>query len=163
MKTKLMYFLVFALLLLPVACGEKEVPPQEYTANEITLMVPGTWQASYEAPQQQIMLAAPNDEYALGIQILATGNASAEMFAQAMADQLDGEAIEPAAKYGDYQFDCKIMGFPANIIILEKDGYSLVLIQVGDHAKFAAQAESVIKSMKSSKLEFQNVIGAIKY
>ncbi len=163
MKTKLTYLFILVLMLLPAACGDKETPPQEYTANEITLMVPGNWLASYQEAEQQIVLQAPQDEYALGIQILETSDITAEEFAGVMSKELGGKTPQPSDEYGDYQFSCAIMDFPANVNILTKDGYSMVMVEIGPSDKYAEQIDAVMRSMKSSNPNFQNVINAIKF
>lgn len=163
MKRKLTYLLLLALMLLPAACEEKEMPDYEYTANDITVLVPGGWQAAYQEAQRQITIQAPKEEYALGIQILESGDITSEEVARAMSEQLNGETPEPAARYTEYAFNCSIMELPALVNILSKDGYTLVLIEVGDNGKFAEQTDAIMKSMKSSNPAYQNVIEAIKF
>ena len=163
MKTKLTYLLIMALMLLPTACSEKETPPKEYTANEITLMIPGDWLATYQEQEEQIVLQEPKGKYALGIQILKTSDITAEEFADAMSKELGGETPRPSSEYGDYQFNCVIMDFPANVNILTKDGYSLVMVEAGLNTEYAEQADAVMRSIKSSNPDFQNVIKAIKF
>lgn len=165
MKTKLLFLMLFALLLVPAGCGggDADLPPQEYTANSITVNVPGGWEASYGENEQQILLASPGEEYVTGIQILATGPATAQEFAALMSSELDGTTPIASPLYGEYFFDATIMGYPAHINILTVDGYSLVLVEIGDYKKFAQPVSGIVKSMKSSKPEFQKVIDAIKY
>lgn len=167
MKTKLLFMVLFALFLIPAGCGGGDdaasQAPTEYTANNITLSVPGGWEASYGENEQQILLAAPREEYVAGVQILATGPATAQEFAVLMARELDGTDPIQSPLYGEYVFDATIMGFPAHINILTVDGYSLVLVEIGDYKKFARPLSEIVKSLKSSKPEFQKVIDAIKY
>ncbi len=168
MKTKLLSLMLFALLLATAACGggESEAPKEtskEYTANDITITLPSTWAADYGQNEKQILISAPKEEYVLGIQILETGPATAEEFAALMSKELKGTQPEAAPAYGNYAFDASIMGFPAHTTILTVEGFSLVLVEIGDYKKFAEAAKGILKSMKSTNPSFQKVIGAIKF
>lgn len=166
MKTKLLFLILFVLMMLP-ACGDGDkakTQTSEYTANTITLAMPSDWIVIYNEKEKQILIGSPLDEYTLGIQILLPiiPHTSKE-FAILMSKELDGEAPLPTSVYGDYTFDTNIMNVQAHITILTKDGYSMVLAEIGDYKKFSAQAKAILQSMKSSNSNFQNVIDSIKY
>lgn len=152
-------------LLFQFACGSSSDPSdktKEFTANNITVAVPENWTSEYGAAEQQILITTPDGEFAIGIQILDTGGSPSKDFSNIMSSSLDGTTPKETSRYGDYEFDAVIMELPTHITILTKNDFTLVLVEVGDHNKYAAQTKAIVTSLKSSNANFQAVIDAIK-
>ena len=134
---------------------------KDYTANNITVTVPGGWSTEYNAEEMQILLITPQQEFVVGIQVLETHGLTAQEFAAEVSKGLQGTNPLPVKGFGQYAFDAKIMKLDAHITTLEHEGLTLMVCEIGNRRVYAKTVNSIWTSLRSSDKKTQALFDQI--
>lgn len=154
----------FLSLVLILAClvVARPAPAETFTGNNgVTVTVPKSWTAEYEAPNMQILLASPLEDCAVSVQLLPNNGNSAEKFSKIFSQRMNGTSPEKLYN-GSYTFDAFFQGVPLTATVYATHDKAVVLMELGDVDGYPDELQLIRNSLRGNDPDTQTLLDVFK-
>jgi hypothetical protein len=121
-----------------------------FQGGTITIDLPDTWTATYDAEMHQIFAESADKTCRVAIQVGDSNGVSDQQMAESLSRQLGGSPPQQVPGFDNYYFKTIVQNMEMTVSFFESGGKVLLYIEGGDTLKYEKDTIHIWNSMTSS-------------